>query len=186
MKLSLPAVMAFVAVFASAQQPQAPNSSTASVSWGSAVNGLRLGVAFGPDPSEPTIRVVFQNVSGQDQDVLIGYQIGRNPAYNLKFIAKAPDGKLREGHELAAGPTIRVDGLVKPVSLALSTVRKYEIAFPLKNIVYSSQTDTLEGLLKAGYTVRVSLEAGEGEPSMATLPHPWVGKVESAEISSAR
>jgi hypothetical protein len=127
---------------------------------------------------------VFQNVSGQDQDVLIGYQLGRNTAYNLKFIAKAPDGKLREGYELAAGPTIRFEGLVKPVSLALSSARKYEIAFALKNIVYSSQTDTLEGLLKAGYTVRVSFEAGEGEPSLGgTLPHRWVGKVESGYVT---
>ena len=185
MKLSLPTVIAIVAAFASAQQPQAPNSSTASVAWGSTVNGLRLGVAFGLDPSEPTIRVVFQNVSGQDQDVLIGYQNGRNPDYNLKFIAKAPDGKLREGLELAA--YYPVEGLVQPVSLVLSSVRKYEIAFPLKNIVYSSRTDTLEGLLKVGYSVRVSFEANEGEPSMGgTLPHRWVGKLESAEISPAR
>ena len=152
-----------------------------SIAWGIAVNGLRLGVVFGADP---TIRVVFQNVSGQDQDVLLGYQNGRDPAYNLKFIAKGRDGKLREGHELAA--FYPVEGLVQPVSLVLSSVRKYEIVFPLKNIIYSP-TDTLERLLKDGYSVRVFFEAGRGEPTMGgTLPHHWVGKLESAEISPAR
>jgi hypothetical protein len=185
MKLPLPAVIAFVAAFASAQQPQIPNSSTASVAWGSVVNGLRLGAALGSDPSKPTIRVIFQNVSGQDEDVLLGFQNGRKPDYNLKFIAKAPDGKLREGVELAAYHP--VEGLLQPVSLVLSSVRQYELTFPLKNVIYASRTDTLEGLLKQGYSVRVSFEVDKGALSMAgTLPHHWVGKVESAEISPAR
>lgn len=155
-----------------------------SIAWGSAVNGIRLGAAFGSDPSKPTIRIVFQNVSGQDQDVLLGYQNGNNPAYNLKFIAKAPDGKLREGHELAV--YYPVEGLVQPVSLVLSSVRQYEIAFPLKNVIYSSRTNTLENLLKDGYSVRVLFEAHKGEPPLGgMLPHRWVGKVESAEISTS-
>lgn len=187
MKLSLPAVMAFAAAFGSAQQAQAPNSSTASIAWGTPVNGLRLGIAFGSDPAKPTIRVIFQNVGGQDQDVLLGFQ-NRELDYNLKFIAKAPDGKIREGVELAAYSP--VEGLLQPVHLVLSAVRKHELAFPLKNVIYSSRTDTLEGLLKQGYSVRVSFEVDKNSLSMAgtvpPLPHHWMGKVESAEISPAR
>ncbi len=165
-----------------------------SIAWGTPVNGLRLGAAFGSDPSKPTIRVVFQNVSGQDQDVLLGYQNGRDPAYNLKFIAKARDGKLREGVELAA--YYPVEGLVQPIPVVLSSVRTYELVFPLKNILFliprriegrRAVTDTLETLLKSGCSVRVSFEAGQGEPIMGgTLPHRWVGKLESTEISQAR
>ena len=165
-----------------------------SIAWGAPVNGLRLGAAFGSDPSKPTIRVVFQNVSGQDQDVLLGYQNGRDPAYDLKFIAKARGGKLREGVELAAYYPVK--GLVQPVSVVLSSVRNYELVFPLKNILFliprriegrRDLTDTLETLLKRGYSVQVFFEADKGEPPMGgTLPHHWVGKLESAEMSPAR
>ena len=109
-------------------------------------------------------------MSGQDQDVLLGNENGRGPVYNLKFIAKAPDGNLREGREL--GAYYPVEGLVQPVSLVLSSVRNHEIAFPLKDILFliptridvrRDITDTLEALLKSGYSVHVSFEAGKGE-----------------------
>src|SRR5690349_16455456 len=63
-----------------------------SVAWGPTVNGLRLGAAFGSDPSKPTLRVVFQNVGSAVHDVLTGAESGRGPMYDMKFIATAPDG----------------------------------------------------------------------------------------------
>lgn len=154
-----------------------------STAWGPAINGIRLGTAIGSDPSNPTIRITFQNVSGQDQDVVLGYQNGRGPIYSLKFITKSSDGKLSEGFELAA--YYPVEGLTLPVSITLSSVRNYEVTLPLKNIIYSSRTDTLEKLLKSGYSVRVSFQV-DGQSKGGTFPHHWIGKLESAEVSLPR
>lgn len=76
---------------------------------------------------------------------------------------------------------------MQSVSVVVSSVRKYELVFPLKDIIYSSRIDTLEGLLKTGYSVRALFETGKETLLMAgPLPHPWVGKVESGEISIPR
>lgn len=82
------------------------------------------------------------------------------------------------------------------MSVVLSSVRKYELVFPPKNILFliprridgrRDVTDTLETLRKSGYSVHVSFEADKGEPPMGgTLPHRWVGELESAELSPAR
>ena len=73
MEFSLPAKLLILLIAGSALGQQtsvrAPNSSTDSVSWGSPVKGLRLGVAFGSDPSTPTLRVLLQNV-GSDFGLL--------------------------------------------------------------------------------------------------------------------
>ena len=85
--------------------------------WGSAVNGLRIGAAFGSHPSNPTLRVLFQNVGSAVQDVLIGYKTGRGPIYKMKFIATASDGMEREG-ELFSG-IAGIEGVLEPLSIRL-------------------------------------------------------------------
>jgi|SRR3974377_1405540 len=186
MKLSLPAVMAFVAAFASAQQaPPPPNSSTASVAWGPSVNGLRLGAAFGADPAKPTLRVVFQNVGSAVQDVLIGAESGRGQMYDMKFIATAPDGKEREGLHISAFWPI--GGFVGPVSVRLNAGERHELQFPLKDIIYTSPTTVrLDALVKQGYSVRVRFEVQQASADWAKLSYPWTGVVTSGEVSPAR
>jgi len=168
--------------------PQESTASTDGSAWGSAVNGLRLGVAFSSHPSKPTIRIIFENVSRRVQEVLLGYSNGRGPVYNLKFIVKAGDGKMLEAADI--GMFYPVEGLVQPVSVSLGPVhsRQHELVFPLKNIfVYSSPTvETFESLLNKGYSVRVTFEAQRGEPPLDTLSNPWIGKAESAEVSRSR
>src|SRR6266700_6063928 len=93
MKLPFAALL-LIAVSASAV-PSGFGADT--VAWGSSVNGLRLGIAFGADPSKPTLRILLQNVGSAVQDVLIGYETGRGLSYVMKFIATAPDENKREG-----------------------------------------------------------------------------------------
>ena len=185
MKLSRSVLLAVLAsAFASAQETSKPMDT---IAWGSPVNGLRLGVAFGSDPSKPTIRVIFENVSPQVQDVQLGYSNGRGPAYSLKFITKTGDGRVLEAADV--GQFYPVEGLVQPVSVLIGPVRRrHELTFPLKNIfIYSSRTDdTFESLLNSGYSVRVIFEADSGEPPLDSLPHRWVGKIESGGISRSR
>ncbi len=182
MKLSFVMIVAlFTIPFAPSQETP---KSTDSVAWGSAVNGLRLGAVFGSDPSKPTLRVILQNVGSESTDVVMGYDNGRDPVYNLRFVAKARDGKVLEGSDIAV--YFPVEGLVQPVSVRLRAWAMHEIVFPLKNIIYSSRTDTLETLVKDGYSVRVSFESDGGGPLGGKLSHGWVGELNSGELSTAR
>jgi hypothetical protein len=150
--------MLVVIALASAQQAPKP---TDRVAWGSAVNGLRIGAAFGSDPSKPTLRVLFQNVGFAVQDVLIGAKTGLGPIYKLKFIATAPDGMELEGVHFTgfAG----VAGVLVPFSVRLNAAETHELEFPLTDIIYlySFPTVRLDALVKQGYSVRVRLEANQ-------------------------
>jgi hypothetical protein len=150
-----------------------------SIAWGSAVNGLRLGAAFGPDPSKPTLRVVFQNVGPAFKDVLTGAATGRGPIYDMKFIATAPDGKKREG--LHSSAFSAVGGMVVPISVRLNAGETHELEFPLKDIIYTSQTTVrLDALTKQGYSVLVRFEVQQASAEWAKLSAPWLGTVSSA------
>src|ERR1700730_11262375 len=70
------------------------------VTWGSTGNGIRLGISFGPVSSEPELRIFIQNVGSTTQEILIGSQVGKGTAVDLKFIATAQDGNEREGFEI--------------------------------------------------------------------------------------
>ncbi len=142
---------------------------TDTVAWGSSVNGLRLGIAFGSNPSKPTLRILFQNVSSDSEELLIGHEAG-SPIYDsLKFIAMAPDGNKREGfHKSVFTP---IAGLVLPFSLRLTA-----------GAIASRTTITLDALVKEGYSIRVRFEANQRDADWARLSHAWVGSVSSAEI----
>src|SRR5258706_15450758 len=114
MELLRPATLLLVIALASAQETPKP---TDTVAWGPAVNGLRLGMAFGSDRSKPMLRVLFQNVGSAVQDVLIGAETGRGPIYDMKFTATAPDGTEREGLHVSAFSSI--GGAVVPLSVRL-------------------------------------------------------------------
>jgi hypothetical protein len=163
MKLSVPAMLAAITALASGQLPllQAPSPTTASIAWGPAVNGLRLGAEFGPDPFKPTLRILFQNVDAIAQDVLVGGETGRGPIYDMKFMATAPDGRDREGLHVSAFSAIA--GLVVPLPVRLNAGETHELLFPLSEIIYTSPTTVrLDALVKQGYTVRVRFEANRG------------------------
>ena len=70
------------------------------VAGGSTVDGLRLGAAFGSDPSKPTLRVLLQNVGSDFEEVLFGHEQGGTFYDSMKFIATLPTGEEREGMQL--------------------------------------------------------------------------------------
>ena len=145
--LRAPTMLMVVIALAAAQQAPKP---TDRVAWGSAVDGLRIGAAFGSDPSKPTLRVLFQNVGSVEvQHVIIGAESGRGPIYNMKFIATAPDGMEREGVHVSAFGL--VGGVVLPLSIWLNAGGTHELEFPLTDIIYTpGMTVRLDALLKQG------------------------------------
>ena len=65
----------------------------ADVAWGTASNGLWLGIGLSEPSSEPMLRLLFQNVASFEQDLLLGGETGKGTIYAIKFAATAPDGK---------------------------------------------------------------------------------------------
>ncbi len=200
MEFSLPAKLLILLIAGSALGQQtsvrAPNSSTDSVSWGSPVKGLRLGVAFGSDPSTPTLRVLLQNVGSDFEEVLIGHEYGGTFYASMTFLAISPTGEEREGW---SGQSRPIAGRILPVSVRLNSGATHELKFLLKDITYPSRTTvTLDSLLKQGYSVRVRFEVKQpdaksfpnfdfGWPSSlgADQLHAWIGLLNSASISPA-
>src|ERR1035441_6942053 len=98
------------------------------VAWGSDVNGLRLGAAFGSDPSKATLRVLLQNVGSEFEDFVIGHEAG-GPIYDsLKFNATAPDGRQLE--LLHRSLYTAIAGLVLPLSVGLNPGTTHKMEFP--------------------------------------------------------
>jgi hypothetical protein len=154
------------------------------IAWGLAVDGLRLGIAYGSDASKPTIRVLFENVGSEVLDVLIGHEAG-SPMYDgLNFIATVPDEKKQVGfHRSVFAP---IAGLVLPFAVRFIAGQTRELEFPLTDIIYPSGAKvTLETLVKQGCSVRAQFEVGQRNADWANLSRPWVGVVSSAEISPA-
>jgi hypothetical protein len=156
-------------------------------SWGPAVGGVRLAIGLGPASSEPAFRVLLQNTSSTGQNVLVGAQRGNSPVYNLQFTAKAPDGKECRLFDVKA----LVDpmaGLASPVVIHLDPGGTHEITYPLKELlcIEGRREITLDTLLKRRYSVRASLEVDAKGAKWSGLPHPWIGRVMSGELSERK
>ena len=156
-----------------------------SIAWGPTVSGLRLGAAFGSDPSKPTLRIALQNVGPDFQELVLGHLAGWTVYDSLKFVATTPDGKQQELlHRSVYGA---VAGLILPFSVLLNAGETYEVEFPLKDIIYASRTTvTFDALAKQGYSIRVRFEANQADANWAKLSWPWIGTVNSGEVLPIR
>jgi hypothetical protein len=152
------------------------------IKWGSTSNGIRLGISFGPVSSEPELRVFIQNVGSTTQEILIGRQVGKGTAVDLKFLATAPDGKEQEGFEINSFTPIA--GLVLPAVIRLGPGAIHESRFPLKKIICVEKPGdvTFEGLVDQRSSVRVSLETDDKSAKWAGVSSPWIGKVTSGQL----
>jgi hypothetical protein len=156
------------------------------VTWGSTGNGIRLGISSGPVSSEPELRIFIQNVGSTTLEIRIGSQVGKGTAVDLKFIARAQDGKEREGFEINSFTPIA--GLVPPAVIRLGPGATHELRFPLKKIICIDRPGdvTFEALVEQRSSVRVSLETDDKSAKWAGLSSPWIGKVTSGELSPIR
>ncbi|MGH9666235.1 MAG: hypothetical protein ACRD9L_17550 [Bryobacteraceae bacterium] len=157
-----------------------------SIVWGPAVGGMRLGIDFAPaSTSGPVVRVSLQNAGPAAQDLILGYGVGKATAYNLTFLAAAPDGKLHKGFDAAA--FIPVAGLVLPVLVHLESGATREFPFPLHNIICIEKPGDIrmDTLVKQGNSLRAVFEGSRGM-SLSTqpaAPRLWTGKLTSGELA---
>lgn len=154
------------------------------IAWGAAVNGMRLGISFGSASPELELRIFIQNVGSATQEILIGRQVGKGTALDLRFLATAPDGKEREGFEINSFTPVA--GLVLPAVIRLGPNATHELRFLLKKIICIERPGdiTFDALVKQRSSVRVSLETDDGSTKWAGLSSPWIGRAVSGELSS--
>jgi hypothetical protein len=164
------------------------------VAWGRTVKGLRLGAAIGSDPPKATLRVVWQNVGSGFHELLIGKDEGRSVYDSLKIIATAPGGKQPE---FLHNNDFPLGNRILPLSIRLKPGATHEIELLLTD--YASRTkDTLDVLVKLGYSVRVEFEGKAGATWAERSPtrmgpltenvwtkrsRTWIGMLSSPETS---
>jgi hypothetical protein len=154
------------------------------VAWGPVVNGMRLGIGLGTASSETRLRVLFQNVGATEQDLVISEDFDY-----LSFTVTAPEGKEYQVFDtrlLAAPPG---PGLVIPVRRVVTHLNSgamHEFRFSLRKLicVVDRRDVTLETLLQQRYSVRAHFEVDTTAASAA--PHPWTGRMTSAQFLSRK
>jgi hypothetical protein len=162
-----------------------PNLGAGEIAWGPAVNGMRLGIGFGPASSEAELRVSLNNAGPAKQEILVGRQMGKGTAVDFRFIATSPDGKKHEGFEINSFTPVA--GLVLPAIERLAAGDTHQWHFPLKNVIGIEAAGDLrfDALVKQGSSIRVSLETDEPSAKWAGLPSAWIGKLISSELPPA-
>jgi hypothetical protein len=155
------------------------------LTWGTAVNGLRLGIGSDAGAPDLTLRIAIQNTGDKSVDVLIGHEIGKGTVYDVRFFATSPDGKEREVYDLRSFTA--VGGLILPVVIKLDPGETKEYAFVAKKIIAIERAAdiTLETLLAQGFSVRASLEVGDSRQlGSGITERSWLGKVASPALVS--
>jgi hypothetical protein len=153
--------------------------------WGTAANGLRLGIGSDAGAPDLTLRIAIQNTGDKSVDVLIGHEIGKGTVYDVRFFATSPDGKEREVYDLRSFTA--VGGLILPVVIKLDPGETKEYAFVAKKIIAIERAAdiTLETLLAQGFSVRASLEVGDSRQlGSGITERSWLGKVASPALVS--
>lgn len=148
--------------------------------WGAVESGVRLGIGFGPAGPEPTLRLVFENVSAPEVQIPLGGKTVKGPLYNLIFRVTSPQGKQDPLFDMS-GPTGRLKA--DPLVARLTKGQHYEILLPMSKLLMldNGRNRTLSDLLAARYSVRAVLDT-TGNPREVTSYALWAGNISSGEL----
>lgn len=152
--------------------------------WGAVSSGVRLGIGFGPDAPEPTLRVVFENVSAPEVQIPLGGKTVKGPLYNLIFRIRSPKGAEDPLFDMS-GPTGKLKA--DPLIARLTKGKQYEVLLPMSKLVMldNGKSRTLTELLAAHYSVRAMLDT-TGNPREVTSYVLWAGNLSSGELRTLR
>jgi hypothetical protein len=148
--------------------------------WGSAINGLRIGMSLAPAGSRPGVIVAFQNTGTEEVNALLGAS-GNGVTYNLWFYAVNREGKKCEVLNLMGGP---VAGLLLPIGLHVAPGATREVTLPMdKLICVESRVDIpLDKLLERRYTVHAAFKSDVAGAVWGNIRSPWLGEISSGEF----
>jgi hypothetical protein len=150
--------------------------------WGMPLNGLRLGIGFGPTSPDPQLRLVFENVGGPLIEVPLGSVGEKGPVYDLEFTLTSPDGKKVSSIFNMNGPP-GIQREVKPILAQLKKGEKFEILLSMKKFVYieNGKESTLPALLAQHCAVRAAIDTTSDSRS-SHVRGQWLGKITSGDL----
>lgn len=159
-----------------------PGAAQEAVSWGNAVNGLRLGLNMRDLTARDQIRVVFQNVGTTAEHVLLGEECnGRT--YGVRFSVK--DGKSDKCDLVDYGQMGPCAGMVAAIMADLAPGESTEVVFDAKKLVCMRTATgiTLKALLQQGYKLELRFDVktsylgafrmGDG----SAMKDAWLGSI---------
>jgi len=149
--------------------------------WGSAVNGVRMGIAIGSG-SNPEIHVTVRNIDDQPLLLPFGALIGPG-LYDFRFRAVLNvNGKDRR--VIYAGAGGMVAGRVDPLVVPLVPSASYTVRIPLALFYVLDGSEKLETFVSKRCQMRVELDVENPTCPLYGYPNPnmiqcWQGKVVS-------
>jgi hypothetical protein len=151
--------------------------------WGSAVNGVRMGIAITSGPN-PEILIKVQNVDDKPFLLPFGALIGsRFYDFGFRAIVTVPSGKDRRVI-YTGGPGI-VAGRLDPLVLPLVPTASYSVSIPLARHFYVlDESENLETFILKRCKIRVEMDVENSVCPLYGYPNPnmslcWQGKVVS-------
>jgi hypothetical protein len=153
-----------------------------SLQWGSAADGLRMGIGFGPSTPDPQVRLVFENTSAPQIDVPLGSTSDKGPIYDLEFTLTAPDGKKEYSIFNMNGPP-GVQKAVQPILAQIKKGGRYEILLSMKKFVYldNGKERTLQEMLAMHYSMHATIDT-TADARSNHVRGQWLGKIMSGEL----
>jgi hypothetical protein len=153
--------------------------------WGSAVNGLRLGLRL-DSLSQGNLFVFLENRSPAPLELFVAFV----DVQRFEFTATAPSGKEYSVTDaLLYRPCAGLCGLPFTEHVNPGATRKSTYALEkLLLVPPKGQYITLRVLLQRGYSVRASFEVTEQQlrEVKLSLENPWLGRIVSGEARIAQ
>jgi hypothetical protein len=148
------------------------------IAWGDAVDGLRLGLAYGPASQ---LRIVLENNGKVERNIPLGSSSAKGAVYDLEFTITSPGGRkalifnLNGPAGIAASP--------EPIIAHLAPKASYEILLPLSKFVFleDGKNRTLPEMLKLHYSVQASLDTTPNARVERTRSE-WTGRLSSGDL----
>ena len=150
--------------------------------WGSAVNGVKMGIAISSTPNSEIV-VTVQNVDDKPLLLPFGALIGsRLYDFGFQLIGTVPSGEDRRVI-YTGGPGV-VGGRLDPWVLPLIPNAGYTVKIPLARFYVLYDSEKLETFLKKRCQVRVELDVQNPICPLYGYPNPnmiscWQGKIVS-------
>jgi hypothetical protein len=150
--------------------------------WGSAVNGVRMGIAINSGPN-PEIQITVQNVDDKPLLLRVGVLIGpRFYDFGFRVAVSVPGGKDRRA--IYTGGPGAVGGRLDPLVLPLVPSASYTVKIPLAGFYVLDESENLETFISKRCQMRVELDVQNFICPLYGYPNPnmipcWQGKVVS-------
>lgn len=148
------------------------------IAWGDAVDGLRLGIGYGPASQ---LRVVLENNGKIERNIPLGSSSGRGAVYDFKFTLVSPAGDEFLLFNLNGPPGVSASP--EPIIAHVAPKASYEAMLSLNKLVFldGGKNVPVPEMLKRHFSVRATLDTTPNARAERTRSE-WTGKLTSGEL----